>query len=133
MKTLDEFVKTMVRIEFLEDENCYGHYPFQLFVETKDETFEMCALALGGDVLSCYRKFGEYKNDDAKRIYLSLDFPSGGDIENDFVAIFSMENDKIDLFAIPYSTKDGAKLELINKSSHLDLLKSEFLKGVKSL
>ena len=125
MKTVEEFVKSMVKIEFIEDSNCFGHYPFQLLCENKDGGLEINALALGGDVASCYRRFAEYKNNDAKRIYLSLDFPSGGDIENDYVAIFVFENNEINLFAIPYEIEEGKTFEIIKESSHLDKIKAQ--------
>jgi len=126
MKTIEEFVKLMVKIDFIEDEKCYGHYPFQLFVETKDNKFEINALALGGDVASCYRRFAEYKNNGAKRIYLSLDYPKGGDIDDDYVAIFSFEDGVINLFAIPYKVEDGKVLDYIKDSTQLDRIKSDF-------
>ena len=127
MKTVEEFVKSMVKIEFIEDSECYGHYPFQLFAETKDGKFEMNTLALGGDVESCYGKFSEYKSNDAKRMYMSLDFPKGGDIKDDFVAIFSFENGDINLFAIPYNVEDGKILDIIKISEHLDYIKTQLI------
>jgi len=126
MNTVEEFVESMVKIDFIENSNCYGHYPFQLFVETKDNKFEINALALGGDVASCYRRFAEYKNNGAKRVYLSLDFPKGGDINNDYVAIFSFEDGVFDLFAIPYNIEDGEVLDYIKDSAQLNNIKSNF-------
>lgn len=125
MKTKEDFIKSMVNIEYIEDEGVYGHYPFQLFSETKNGDFEINSLALGGDVKSCYLRFLEYKNEGSKRIYLSLDFPQGGDIENDFVAILSFENDNLDLIALPYRTEDGKILDIITNSTHLDLIESQ--------
>ena len=127
MKTIEEFINKMVRIEFIEDSNCFGHYPFQLFCENKDGDFEINALSLGGDVASCYRRFAEYKKQNAKRIYLSLDFPKGGDIDNDYVAIFTLENNEINLFAIPYEIEDGKKFDTIFNSTQLDLIKTQML------
>ena len=127
MKTVEEFVKSMVKIEFIEDSNCFGHYPFQLLCENKDGGLEINALALGGDVASCYRRFAEYKKDGAKRIYLSLDFPKGGDIENDYVAIYTFENDKINLFAIPYEIEEGKRFDVIKNSEQLDLIKQQMM------
>ena len=121
----EEFVRTMVKIEFLESSNCFGHYPFQLLCENKDGGMELNALALGGDVDSCYRRFVQYKKQEAKRIYLSLGFPSGGDIEHDFVAIFVFENNEINLFAIPYEIEEGKMFNRIAESSHLDRIKAE--------
>lgn len=125
MKTVEEFIKSMVNIEFIEDSNCFGHYPFQLLCENKEGGLELNALALGGDVASCYRRFAEYKNNGAKRIYLSLDFPKGGDIENDFVAIFTYENNKIELFAIPYEIEEGKTFDKVTNSDHLDKIKAQ--------
>jgi len=129
MKTVESFIKSLVKIEFIEDSNCFGHYPFQMFVENKDSTYELHSLALGGNVDSCYKRFAAHKKQSSKRIYLSLDFPKGGDIENDFVTIFTFENNEIGLFAIPYS-KNGETLDIIKNSTHLDLIKSEFLRKI---
>jgi len=131
MKSVEEFMKIMVKIEFIEDSGSFGHYPFQLFCENKGGGFEINALALGGDVASCYRRFSEYKKQDAKRIYLSLDFPKGGDIENDFVAIFSFEDGELKLFAIPYKTEDGKTFDTIKNSSHLEYIKNQALSYLK--
>jgi len=126
MKTVKEFVDSMVKVEFVESSNCFGHYPFQIFVETKDGELEIDVLALGGDVVSCYKTFFKHKRSDAKRIYLSLDFPSGGDIDNDFVAIFSFENNEFKLYAIPYLLSDGSLLPEIYESDQLKKILSEF-------
>ena len=127
MKSVEEFVKTMVKVEFIEDCNCFGHYPFQLMCENRDGGLSITALALGGDVASCCMKFSEYKNQGAKRIYLSLDFPKGGDIENDYIAIFSFEGNDIGLFAIPYDTANGKTFDIIKSSTQLDLIKKQML------
>jgi len=125
MKTVEEFVETLVKIEFIEDMNCFGHYPFQLFCENESGDFELGALALGGDVTSCYKVFAKHIKGDAKRIYLSLDFPKGGDIENDYVAIFTFDYGVINVFAIPYDTEDGKTFDTIKNSSQLDLMKEQ--------
>ncbi len=119
MRTVDEFVKGVVTIDFLEDFNCYGHYPFQMFVETENGQFEMVALALGGDVASCYRCVRKYLKRRAKRIFMSLDFSAFLDAKRDFVAVFAIENNKIDLFAIPYDEISGEKFEIIQTGGFL--------------
>lgn len=126
MKSVEEFISSMVKVEFIENSNGFGHYPFQLFAETKDGKYEMNALALS-NVVPCYKRFAEYKNNDANRIYMSLDFPKGGDIQNDFVAIFSFENNEIKLQAIPYQVSDGKILEGLKESQHLKTIKAQFL------
>jgi hypothetical protein len=127
MKTVEEFIKSMVKIDFIEDSDCFGHYPFQLLSENKDGKIEINSLALGGDVASCYIKFSDYKKQGSKRIYLSLDFPKTGDIKNDFIAIFSFENEEINLLAIPYETENGNKLDYIRNSNTLSNVKEDLL------
>ena len=131
MKSVEQFIESMVKVEFIESSNSFGHYPFQMFAEKKDGTFELSALALGGAVASCYKVFKERKESCAKRIYLSLDFPKGDDIYNDFAAIFTFENEVLDLFVIPYEPETGNTFDIIKKSSHLDLLKDQMLKFIK--
>lgn len=36
MENVKEFVDKLVKIDHLDDYNCFGHFPFQLFVETSD-------------------------------------------------------------------------------------------------
>lgn len=90
MKNVKEFVESMVKIDYIESEHVFGHYPFQLVVETSDGKFEFNALDLGGDVLSCYKKVRTYMRENAKKIFMSGDFPGVDDIKNDFVCIFSL-------------------------------------------
>lgn len=126
MENVKEFVDKLVKIEYLDDSNCFGHYPFQLFVETNDGKFEMNALALGGDVISCYKRFRKYLKEDSKKIFMSLDFPSGGDIKNDFICIFSAVDGIIDIYAIPYNTENGEKYEEIHTSDLLSEISDQF-------
>lgn len=125
MKNIENFIESLVKIEYIENSKCYGHYPFQLFAEMADGKTEINSLLLGGDVVSCYRRFAHYINSGAKRIYLSLDFPKCGDIHNDFVAILTFENGNVDILAIPYNMENGELFEIIKKSTHLDSIKSQ--------
>ena len=116
MKNVQEFVKKLVNIEYIEESKNYGHYPFSMFVEDKDSKIEIGALALGGDVLSCYKIFKKHVKNDAKRIYLSVDFPAGGDINNDFVCVFEFEDGLTNAFAIPYETQTGKVFDQLENS-----------------
>jgi hypothetical protein len=126
MNTVKEFIDNLVKIDIQEDYNCYGHYPFQLLVEKSDGTFDINALALGGDVDACYRRVRKYIKENAKKIFMSLDFPKGGDIEHDFICIYSIVDGVIDIFAIPYSTETGEKYEEIHTSEILNKILEDF-------
>jgi len=130
MKNIQEFVEKLVEIDFIEQSNCYGHFPFQLFVEKENHEFVMCALALGGDVESCYKTVKQYKSEKANRIYLSLDFPAILDMENDFVMIFYLENEKIEAFAIPYNVQTGEKLDIVKEGEFINNILSDFKRVV---
>ena len=130
IETVKDFVSNLVNIDLIEDsDGNYGHYPFQLFVEKEDGTFEMNTLDLGGDVLACYKRVAIYAKDNAKKIFLSLDFPSGGDIEHDFVCVYSIVDSKFDIYAIPYNTETGEKYEEIHQSELLDKIFEQFKKN----
>ena len=125
MNNVNEFVERLVKVEFIESSECFGHYPFQICSKTKDGSLRLGALALGGDVVSCYRALKKELEEGCTEIFLSLDFPANGDIENDFVAVFSVVNGLCSLFAIPYD-QDGNILERITKSKILDQIFEEF-------
>jgi len=126
MKNVKEFVEQLVKIELIESEDCYGHYPFQLFVETNDGKFEMNSLALGGDVESCYKMAKQYLDDGAKKIFMSLDFPASLDIENDFVCIYSIVDEVFDVYAIPYNTETGHIYDEIHSGEMIDKILEDF-------
>lgn len=126
MKTTNEFIKELVKIDYLDQFGVYGHYPFQLMVETKAGGLELNALLLGGDVFSCYQKFGKYFREGAVKIFLSLDFPKGGDIEHDFVCVFSVIDGVVDICAIPYNLTTGKTYETIVKSKQLAKILEDF-------
>jgi len=126
MKNVTEFVDKLVDITLLEEFDCYGHYPFQLFVETSDGKLEMNALALGGDVAACYNRAAKYIHKNAKKIFLSLDFPKVLDSKNDFVAVFSVENGNINMFAIPYNPETGEKYEIIKEGKFINVCIADF-------
>jgi hypothetical protein len=126
MKDIEEFVEKLVEIRYLEDHNTYGHYPFQLWVETNAGKFEMNALLLGGDVQSVYRRVGQYVSEKAKTIFLSCDFPETLDSGHDFVMIYSVINREINLFAIPYNPVTGQTFDKIHKGEFIDLIEKQF-------
>jgi len=119
MKNVLDFKNSMVKIEFIEQRGCFGHYPFQLFAEKADGTNELGALLLGGNVKECYQLFSIHVNNGAKRVYMSLDFPAGGDISNDFVVIFEYNDHGLSLTAFPYSEMNGEYFEVVTESAHL--------------
>lgn len=123
MKDVNEFTEQMIKVDYIEQSDCFGHYPFQMFYEKHDGKASISALALGGDVKACHRLFADVMHGGIKRVYMSLDFPSGGDIENDFVCVFYYENSTHELknFAIPYDSQ-GVILNKITESDHLSKL-----------
>lgn len=126
MKNVKEFVNQLVKIDFMEDEECYGHYPFQLFAETSNGDFEMNSLALGGDVASCYNRVKKYLKEGAQKIFMSLDFPGSKDIEHDFVCIYSIVDGEFDVYAITYDTETGDIYDEIHKGELLDKILEDF-------
>jgi hypothetical protein len=130
MTTTKEFIEQLVDIQYVESSNCYGHYPFQLFVETNEEKFEMNALMLGGDVLACYNRVRHYVKIGSKKIFLSVDFPAGGDITNDFVAVFSILEGVVVSLAIPYDANVGTIYKQVLFSEQMKFIESQFKKIV---
>jgi hypothetical protein len=128
MKNLKEFVDQLVKIEYLDHCNAFGFYPFQMYVEEKEEKATLCALDLGGDIRAVYKAFADFFKENPKRIYLAVDFPANMDITNDFVCIIGYEKEEFTIYAIPYGIETGATFfdirdaEILNKI-HEDLSK----------
>ena len=123
-----EFANSMVKIDYVEQSQSYGHYPFQMYSENEEGQVEVGALALGDDVRACYRKVKDNICKGFNKIFLSLDFPGSEDMKHDFVAIFSIFDNAVDLYAIPYDIKTGERYKEIRKSELLNELKDQFIK-----
>lgn len=130
MKDVNSFIGSMVKIEFIEQSGCFGHYPFYMFEEQKDGQNVINSLALGGNVIACYDKFCHSIKDGSKRVYMALDFPKRGDIKHDFVAVFSWENEKLEVIAIPYDEQSGDVFDMVENSEHLEAIKNQLSKNI---
>ena len=128
METKD-FVEQFIKIEIIENEesdpNVYGLYPFQLIAEFENGKMDINALAVN-NVQDCYVRVNDYLSKGAKKIFMALDFPRNLDIDNDFIAIFSIVEDKYDIFAIPYDTETGEVFAEIYSSKLLDAIMEQF-------
>ncbi len=131
MKTVEDFVEQLVKVEYVEQSECYGLYPFQLFCETKEGKLEMNSLALGGDVISCYKRVKKYLDLESPKIFLALDFPKGGDLIHDFVGVYSVMNGEPSLFAIPYNHITGETYERVYESNQLTIIFEQFKQHIK--
>lgn len=133
MKDLKEFVSTLVKIEYLDHCNAYGFYPFQMFVEDKEEKGTMCSLALGGDIRAVYHAFADHYNKNPKRMYLAVDFPATGDILMDFVCVIAYEKEEMTIYAIPYSVETGETFSEIRDSEILNKIHDDLGKFIYTI
>jgi len=126
---LEKFTTDLIKIEFIEAVKAFGHFPFQLVAQDKDGKLALNALALG-DVRECYSRFKYYQVNNYPVIFMSIDFPAGGDIEHDFVCVFSYQDNAYNAFAIPYNSENGEPYPVIKESDHLQKLFKEFTNGM---
>ena len=120
MKDLKEFAEKLVKIEYLDHCNAFGFYPFQMYVEHKDEKATICSLDLGGDVRAVYKAYADFFKLNPKRIYLAVDFPANMDITNDFVCVIGYEKEEFLIYAIPYNTETGETFSEIRDAEILN-------------
>lgn len=116
----EKFKQNFITIEFIEDSNAFGHHPFQLVVITNNGETEINALAgLRMEQIICRVK--EYLSAKAKDIFLTLDLPKGGDIENDFVLALHLHDGKlITTSTVEYDPNDGKIIKMLdNRESSL--------------
>lgn len=115
----EEFIETLVEIDVQED-GTFGHYPFQAIAKNSEGKLTMAALALGGDVKSCYQALRKLWREEGNEIvHMSIDFPAIGDIDTDFVFVVTIENDALSALAIPYNPENGKISEYITESKTL--------------
>jgi hypothetical protein len=123
--TIETFIEALVTIDLINETNSYGHYPFQLFAESTDGKADMNALAIGGDVTACYRRFIQYYEAGYPIIFMSLDFPAGHDIPKDFVCIIAWQNQELSIAAMPYDTNTGHIDPMIHTAAVLDMIRTD--------
>lgn len=116
----EKFKQNFTTIEYVEGSNAFGHHPFQLVVINNNGEMEINAL-VGLRMEQVIRRVKEYLADKAKDIFLTLDLPKGGDIENDFVlALHLLEGQLIETSTIEYDPKDGKIIKMLdNRESSL--------------
>lgn len=122
---LVEFIKQFVKIEYLDEFDAYGLYPFPMCAINNGE-MKITSLALGGDVRQCYEKFiADAKTHDT--VYMALDFPARGDIQSDFACIYTYTNNTLTAVILPYDVNTGVVSNLITESVTLNTLKEDLL------
>lgn len=123
---LKNFIEDFVKISKIDD--AFGYYPFQLIAEDENGNISMGSLALGGDVMAVYLATKDFINKGIKKLFLGLDFPKIKDIENDFVAIYSIIDNKLGIILMPYDPFTGETFPMVEESPVIDLLKDQFRK-----
>lgn len=130
MTDINHFADMHVQITHILKANRKGHFPYKLFVEKSNGQKVLSTINYKGTTRKYFVEFlKQFKKDDPKRIFMSLDFSPVGDIEQDFIVIFSYDNEKITGFAIPYNIEDGIKGTPIYQSETLDKLVSSLNEG----
>jgi len=116
----EKFKQNFTSIEYIEGSNAFGHHPFQLVVINNNGETEINAL-VGLRMEQVIRRVKEYLSAKAKDIFLTLDLPKGGDIENDFVLILHLHEGKlISTSTIEYNPNDGDIIKILdNRESSL--------------
>lgn len=132
MENTKQFIEALVKIELLDDGVTYGYYPFHLIAEKANGKLDFNSLALGGDVLACYKRFKHYVDSGALKIFMAVDFPAHGEINNDFACVFSMIEGEFSVCAMPYSTATGEVFEVFEKTKLLEVIKKQFLSVINS-
>lgn len=131
MKNVEEFINSSVKIEQRKD-GYFGHHPFLLFSEDKQGENVVGPLSIIYMFLTGrFSEFARHIKNGDKRIYMSLDMKPYGDIKNNFVAIFSFEDNKINVFALPYNVKNGERLEIIKSGQTITYMKNEFINMIE--
>lgn len=134
MKSIQKFKKSL-NIGFVENTGIYGHCPFQIYYQSKEGHIAHSNLIPEEKVLFYYKAFHRYLVEGCTTVYMSIDFPAMGDIENDFIAVFSCENKEINMCAILYDKETGKILGEIQKDDNDNLRKifSQFVSVILPL
>jgi hypothetical protein len=127
--TLEKFIEIFVKIE-LQKDGSMGHYPFHMVFIKKDGTQEMTSF-VGVDVFAVYKSlFKHIDRDDAKEIFLSIDFGPVAEVKTDFVAVYHWTEDMLftELTILPYNIA-GEMLQRITEGITVETMITELQKA----
>jgi hypothetical protein len=129
--TREEFIKQLVKIDFIEDQQAYGFYPFHMITKNAEGITSMVALALN-DVRDCYKQFVKYILEGATTIYMAVDFPAGFDLSTDMVCVHTYIKGNVSVLGIPYDNMTGEVFQHVEESYYLDLILMQFRSYLKA-
>jgi hypothetical protein len=112
METAKEFIEHMVTIDEQGDDHGYGHYPFQMVVIKAEKKMEICALALS-TIMDYYTVAKKWVVQNPIKLFISIDFPKMGDMDRDFVAVYSIIEGEYEVCAIPYDRETGKTYPIV--------------------
>jgi len=124
----EQFKEQLVKIEFIESADAFGHHPMQLVVIDADERMELNSLSHLG-IQHIISRVKEYINNGSKDVFLSIDMPKGGDVENDFVLMVHFNNNKVvATTSKEYIPETGEVVKVIDdsNSSHIRTIVNYF-------
>jgi len=121
-----EFIEKFIKIEYIENSDSMGLYPFPLLAENAAHEASF-ALLVGLGCKECFRTFADFaiKN---QTVVMALDFPQSLDSGSDFIGIFYVDKSKntgLSVFAIPYDTVTGEMTGYIYDKKVIALLQRE--------
>ena len=108
----ENFKKDFTKIEYIEASESHGHHPFQLIVIDSEGKMEMNSL-VGLRMENVISRVKEYISKQAKDIFLTLDLPKGGDINNDFILALHIKDGELSSTStIEYNPDGGEIIEI---------------------
>lgn len=114
----EKFKQGFTKIEYIEDSKAFGHHPFQLIAINESGEMEINAL-VGLRMENIISRVKEYLSANTRDIFLTLDLPKSGDVENDFVLALHLQDGKLTSSStIEYNPDDG---EIIRTLDNRDL------------
>lgn len=111
-----KFKDDVVKIEFIESCSSFGHHPMQLIAINSDDTMEMNAL-IGLNTQSVISRVKDYKSNDSKELFLSLDLPSCKGISNDYILAIHFKGDATKSTVIEYNLDTGI---IVKETDNID-------------
>jgi hypothetical protein len=122
----EKFIETMVTIDLQDEGKAFGHYPFQLISIDNENKVTAAVLFLGGDVVGVYKAVKKVLSQGSVKLFLSIDFPALGDINKDFIAVYTLTDRFVECVAIPYDTNTGNRHPLVKTGKTVYGLKKQF-------
>lgn len=130
---LNRFVNEFVKIEYIDNAKCFGHFPFNMYSKKEGEKVEFASIYYN-DIKEVYTLAAIKINDGAEIVIQSTDYPQLGNLKGDFVCAICYDKGKYSAMAVVYNKDNGKIIEYNDQHNpEVETILKQFIQFMKNI